>query len=380
MRHIRGVAFFAAIVCPFDYVGAQRSTPVDSTVDTVSSISKKRAPKARGRRFYTGLKFGSESQFNPISELVNEGFNDLVINSADMKLSNQPYSASWQNLKHNLLNAGASFNRYGSRRAIRNEFLPLTAFDGGQWFPNYTDHFIGNGMVSVRLEEWYAQHGYPAPLALSIATMMAAHVTNEVIERPRYWALDPLADLLVFDPLGMMLFRLDAVQRFFSGPVHLTNWAGQPMLVSPGGRMENASEEFKFTFGLPRTKKVQGFVMTGLNVLGGLTYTTANGRALSVGFGRGSDVVQLTDSTSDVRTVKLGARAGVFYDREGSLLASLVYDGSRNGLFEINIYPGIVRVRGVSPGVWIDVRRNGLRVGLAAPFGLGAAYGFVEPR
>lgn len=379
MRFIRCFALVTAIVCPFDNATAQRSTPIDSVADTVSSVSS-RVPRPRGRRFYTGISWGSESQFNPISELVNEGFNDLVIESADMRLSNQPYAASWQNLKHNLLHPRASFKQYGARRAIRNELLPLTGFDGGQWFPNYTDHFIGNGMVSVRLEEWYARHGYPAPLALSVVTMMTAHVTNEVIERPRYWSLDPLADLLVFDPLGMLLFRSDAVQRFFSGPLRLTNWAGQPMIVVPGGRLENASEEFKFTFALPRTSRLQGFVMTGLNVLGGVTYTAANGRALSVGLGKGSDVVQLTDSTSDVRTVKLGARAGVFYDREGSLLASLVYDGSRNGLVKLNIYPGIVRVRGASPGVWLDVRRDGLRFGLAAPFGIGVAYGAVQPK
>ncbi|MGV3710480.1 MAG: hypothetical protein ACO1Q7_16740 [Gemmatimonas sp.] len=355
--------------------------PVDSAIDTslVSSV-RRRAPKPRGRRFYSGLKFGSELQFNPLTELINEGFNNMIINSADMRLSNQPYGEAWANLRHNLFNAGASLNRYGVRRAIRNEFLPLTAFDGGQWFPNYTDHLIGNGMVTVRLEEWFEQHGYPAPLALSVVTMTAAHVTNEIIERPRYWSLDPLADLLVFDPLGILLFRSDRVQRFFSGPVQLTNWAGQPMLLAPDGRLENASEEFKFTFGLPRTSTVQGFVMTGLNVLGGLTFTAADGRALSIGLGRGSDVVQITDSTTDVRTVKLGNRAGVFYDREGSLLASLIYDGSQNGLFRINIYPGLVHVRGASPGIWLDVRRNGLRFGLAAPFGVGVGYGGVRPR
>ncbi|MEO8624276.1 MAG: hypothetical protein ABI625_24560, partial [bacterium] len=379
MRLVQRFALAAVMLCPLDNVIAQRSTPADSVADSVSSVTP-REPRPRGRRFYTGISWGSESQFNPLSELINEGFNDLVIESSDMRLFNQPYAASWKNLKHNLLHVRASFKQYGTRRAIRNELLPLTGFDGGQWFPNYTDHFIGNGMVSVRLEEWYAQHGYPAPLALSVLTMMAAHVTNEVIERPRYWSLDPLADLLVFDPLGMVLFRSDVVQRVFSGPVRLTNWAGQPMIVAPDGRLENASEEFKFTFALPRTSRVQGFVMTGLNVLGGATYTAASGRALSLGIGRGSDVVQLTDSTSDVRTVRLGARAGVFYDREGSLLASLVYDGSRNGLVKLNIYPGIVRVRGTSPGFWLDVRRNGLRFGLAAPFGMGVAYGTVQPK
>lgn len=380
-RRAQLLALVAAITLRAGAAGAQRVALDDSmaTRDSASVRARpERAARPRGRRFYTGLAFGSESQFNPISELVNEGFNDLVIESSDMRLSTQPWGTAWTNLAHNLTHVRGAFRQYGVRRAVRNELLPLTGFDGGQWFPNYTDHLIGNGMVSVRLEEWFRQHRYPAPLALSVVTMMTAHLTNEIIERPRHWSVDPLADLLVFDPLGMVLFRADVVQRAFSGGLTLTNWAGQPMLVAPNGRLDNASEEFKFTFSLPRTSRVKGFVMTGLNVLGGLTYTTPGGRALSLGVGRGSDVAAITDSSSDVRTVRLGPRAGLFLDREGSLLASLVFDGSRNGLMTLNLYPGMVRIGGVSPGVWLDVRRNGLRVGLAAPFGLGGGYGFVQ--
>lgn len=352
---------------------AQQTAHGDSTLAA-------RSDAPRGQRFYHNITWGTESQFNPISEVFNEGFNDLVIESSNMQLFNQPYAVSWSNLTHNLGNVVGSFKHYGWPLAVRNELLPLTGFEGGQWVPNYTDHLLGCGMVSVRLEEWYRDHGYPAPLLLSMATMMTAHVTNEIIERPRYWTVDPLADLLVFDPLGMLLFRSEAVQHFFSGPMQLTNWAGQPMLVFPYARLENASEEFKFTLGRPRANKLRPFVMTGLDILGGVTYEGENGRSISVGIGRGSDVVAVEDSVKDVRTVNLGPRAGIFYDRDGSLLASLVYDGSRDGLFVINVYPGLLKIGGASPGIWLDIRRNGVRFGLAAPIGLGVGYGAVQPK
>jgi hypothetical protein len=349
------------------------ATPIDST-----SVGRSAPP--RGHRFYSGIPWGTESEFNPLSELLNEGFNDMVIESSNMQLFGQPYAPSWSNLMHNLSNVVGSFKNYGWPRAVRNELLPLTGLEGGQWVPNYTDHLLGDGMKSVRLEEWFTQHGYPMPLALSVATMMGSHLINEVIERPRYWSVDPLADLLVFDPLGMLLFRSDKVQRAFSGPVRLTNWAGQPMLLAPYGRLENASEEFVFSFPFPHSTRWRPFVMTGLNIMGGASYTDDAGRSFSVGIGKGSDVAAVTDSSADVRTVQLGQRAGIFYDRRGSLLASVVFDGSRQGLMVINIYPGLLHVAGASPGLWIDVRKNGMRFGLAAPFGIGAGYGAVRPK
>lgn len=362
---------------------AQRAARLDSiSPPALDSSVPRTAPlthPTRGRRFYSNKSFGSEAQFNPLSELVNEGFNDLVIESTDMKLFAQPYGAAWTNLWHNLTHVRAAVGLYGTRRLLRNELLPLSGFDGGQWLLNYTDHLIGNGMISVRLEEWFTQHGYRAPLALSIATMTGAHVLNEVIERPRALAVDPLADLLVFDPLGMLVFRSDWVQRAFSGRVRLTSWTGQPMLTFPTAAIENANVEFVYSFPLARDDQWRGIVLTGLNVMGGVRRDLGRDRGLSFVAGRGSDVLRTTDSTTDTRTVTLGLRAGVYYDREGSLLASLLLDQSRGGLFVINVYPGNLRIGGTSPGLWLNVRRDGVRLGFAALTGLGVGFGRGSP-
>ena len=344
------------------------------------SLRRDSLPRPRGQRFYTRLPYGSESQFNPISELFNEGFNDLVLYSTDMKLFGQPYGASWNNLMGNLRNVRGVVRFYGWNRVMRNELLPLTgARDGGQWLLNYTDHMLGNGMVSVRLEEWYAQHGYPAPLALSVLTMYGAHLLNEVVERPGRTSVDPLADLLVFDPLGMLLFRLDRVQRAFSGPVRMTVWSGQPVLTMPTGAIENAFTEFVTSVPVPLTKQWRAFVMTGVNVMGGLRRDVGNGAGYSLAAGAGADVVRSSDSTTDARTVKLGPRAGIYYDRNGSLLWSVLYNRSRDGLLVVNLYPGVVKLRGFSPGFWFDIRPAGLRFAVVAPFGLGTGFGKGSP-
>ncbi|MEI6739665.1 MAG: hypothetical protein WCK74_05065 [Gemmatimonadaceae bacterium] len=373
-----GVCAFglAHLLTPAIATAQQVPLPV-AAVDSaaVARRSAKVGTPPRGSRFYTGLAWGSESQFNPLSHLLNEGFNDLIIQSSDQRLSKQPWAASWRNLLHNIGHARGAFERYGWPRAVRNELLPLSAAEGGQWLPNYTDHLIGNGMVSVRLEEWFIRHGYPMPSILAATTVMAGHVLNEVVERPQYWAVDPLADLLLFDWAGIALFRSDRVQRALSGRVRLTNWTGQPMIGLPTGTMENASQSFVFSIPLPRTERWRAFAMTGVTYLAGVTHVDEQARGISVGIGQGADVVAVTDQATDTRTVRLGFRAGLFYDRRGSLLMSLVHNPSRNGLVTLNVYPGILRVHGVSPGLWLDVRRNGVRFGLAAPFGFGAAVG-----
>ena len=50
---------------------------------------------------------------------------------------------------------------------------------------------------------------------------------------------------------------------------------------------------------------------------------------------------------------------GIFYDRNGSLLSSLVLGGTRGYAVRLNIYPGIVKVRGFSPGLALLLRHNG---------------------
>jgi membrane-associated phospholipid phosphatase len=336
------------------------------------------ATTAPSHRFYNALPYGSERQFNPVSQFVNEGFDLLRMDDSDRRLAQQPFRVTARNIRNSIWQAPSIIDEYGWSTWASHELLPLTlkSGGGGQWVPNYQFHLLGSGMVSARLTEWFEQHDVSHPGAWSFATMMSAHLLNEMTERAAPRSIDALTDLLVFDPAGFFLFRAERVQRLFSGPMQLTNWSMQPTLNQPNGTIENVGQEYVLRVRLPRSTRWRGLYMFGVSTLFGVSRDIGDGRALS--FGVGADAVQTSviDAATDQRTVTLSPNAGIFFDRNGSLLASLLVRGGNDTYATVNIYPGALGLRHMPVGVWgAALRGGGARVGLSAPFGLGIGYG-----
>ena len=356
---------------------APSSAPTSAPSSTPPSTPT--SPPA-GRRFYTGKTYGSEGQFNPLTQLINEGYNNVALHSADLGLGRQPYGREIRNLAHSLSHIEQSYRQYGWSRAFHNEIFPLTGREGGQWVPNYQDHLFGSGMVSVRMTEWFTQHGYSHPELLSYTTMLASHVLNEIIEEPEPFSVDALTDLLIFDQAGFFLWRNDWIQRWFSGRVTLTNWAGQPVVTFPNNGIENTSQSFVLQAPLPYTKKWRAFYFWGVTHIIGVSRDIGNGQSISGGIGEGATQLLKTDTLTDTRTVTLAPKAGIFYDRNGSLMASFILEASHGTFGTLNIYPGLIHLGPNSPGLWLSVRSSGTRFGLTMPFGLGVGYGSLLRR
>lgn len=329
------------------------------------------------RRYYASRPYGSERQFNPLSEVLNEGFHILRVGDRSRHVFRDvPYASDLKMILRTLANPIATYREYGFRRALTNELLPLSgrnADGGGAWLPNYEFHLIGSGMVSVRAEEWAEQHNVPHPLLVSALTMSAAHLLNETVENsgPRY-SEDALTDLAVFDVLGFALFRADRVQRAFSETLQLTNWPGQISYVASTGTVENLGQQFVLRAPLPRTDRLRLFTAFGISNIAGLSYGDRKG--LNVSVAGGAEVIDLpiVDATTGARTSYLAPSWGVFVDREGSLLASALSTGNVDAVAVFNLYPGVVSVMGASPGIWMHVLKDGrLRFGLASSLGLG---------
>lgn len=138
---------------------------------------------AAAQYFYTRRPYGTERQFNPISQILNEGFDLLRSSDADRRVLALPYGVTARNLTRSLTTPGAIISGYGPWRYVRNELLPLSlkAGGGGQWVPNYQFHLLGSGMVSARMTEWFTQHGVSHPAWWSFATMTTSHVLNEMV-------------------------------------------------------------------------------------------------------------------------------------------------------------------------------------------------------
>lgn len=333
-------------------------------------------------RFYHDLPYGSESEFNPVTEILNEGYDVLRTSSQDRHIFRRSYAFAAKNVWRSIIHADATFRFYGYDNALHNEWLPLTSSNdhgGGAWVPNYEYHLFGSGMISVRMEEWYRAHDVPHPFVASFATLMAAHYLNEIIENGATSTLneDATTDLLIFDLGGIALWRWGAMQRLFSGPLELTNWAAQPSLDVPSQTLENAGQQFLLRARVPGTTNWRVLYYFGMTSLVGASRLLPNGDALS--FAGGLDAVDnpVVDQRTGAKTATLKPKGAVFYDRNGSLLWSLQV-GSRGSVAVVNanVYPGLLRIGSFNPGLWVqNPRGGGLRFGIVSRFGVGLGHG-----
>lgn len=125
---------------------------------------------------------------------------------------------------------------------------------------------------------------------------------------------------------------------------------------------------------LPKTTRWRGLYLFGVSTLFGVSRDLGNGRSLS--FAAGADVVRtpVIDSLTDTRSVDLEPNLSVFYDREGSLLWSVLARLDHETLVSVNLYPGGITSR-LPLGLWMHVTRtHGVRLGVATPAGFGLGY------
>jgi hypothetical protein len=355
----------------------------DSAIDRQRIPRRDETPRAH---FYHDLDFGSESQFNPFSEILNEGFDMLRQENRNRRLSTLPYHAAARNVFGALIHADSAIRAYGLWNALHDEVFPLSfSGDGGQWVPNYTVHLIGSGMVSARMAEWYEAHGVSHPVAASAVTMFTAHFINESVEdggRPnRPLTVDPIADIYIFDLGGFLLYRSERVRHLVDNDkVTLTSWGGQPAVNGPEGTLENTTQEFVIRTALPRTDQWRGMIAFGVSTIAGLSYGPKTGTAISLAAGADAVNSPIIDTRTDKKTVQLKPYTGVFVDREGSLLFSAMVRDSKEVVFSTNVYPGVLRFHGETTGLWAELLRDHRwRFGIVPTWGLGLGQNAKHP-
>src|SRR5205823_6917166 len=70
-------------------------------------------PRKHGpRRFYTGKDYGSEAEFNPLTELFNEGFDVLSLEHADRHVLTRTYGVDAHNVFNSVLHPIHSISDY----------------------------------------------------------------------------------------------------------------------------------------------------------------------------------------------------------------------------------------------------------------------------
>jgi len=306
--------------------------------------------------------FGSERILNPTTIFLNGAYDVLrngghENNGETINIFKLDYKNGFANIWDNITRPSYHINKYGWNRFLKLEVFPTSLQkDKAQWVPNYGHHILGSGMLWVRMAEWYDYHGYSHPYLLSFLTTTSYQFINEALENnhSRETNVDPIADLLIFNPLGFLVFSFKPVKEFFSQTVRMYDWSLQPVFNPFNSYLENAGLQFTFKYNL--NDKYELFFYYGIYGIGGLSYTYEEKHNFSIG--AGTVVNRLNESiikNARFVTPTTDGALGFFYDKNNSLLTSVLLTGPRLYNARINIYPGLLDFNGFKPGLYFGV-------------------------
>lgn len=368
-----------AVVAFAVFATAWAGTVAGQAVPADSSIIEPGGPEYF---FYRGRPYGTDAVTGPFDVLLNKGYAVAQFNNRNRYIFDYEYGDRhvWNSIRH----FGANVERYGGwRRYIGDEIFP-TSLDWGswKWSPNYFGHILEGGMTYRRLAEWNRAHDVPLPAVTAAVVTLGAAVVNEMYSHPG-WIQGTAAtatDLLFFDPLGMILFSFDGVAGFVAGPLQGNIWASQAALTFDGELVNNGNN-FVVKVPLSPIPRTSFFVRGGLAFTPGITYHRRDGLDVSVGVG-GEGRIQNVDPVTGEETPEIAVGGGIFVDRDGTLLWSVMASETEHRRFVVNIYPGVLDVAGGRLGGWVIVRKDWqvrLGVSIAGAMGLGVGTGF-SPR
>jgi hypothetical protein len=240
--------------------------------------------------------------------------------------------------------------------------------EGGQWLPNYQLHLIGGGMHYRLLQEWYQHHGVEGASVWSAGTIAVYHILNEVVENNRYQGLntDPIADLLLFDIAGPLLFSNDAIAGFFARDLQMSDWSHVPMITLPDGRLGNNGLYYAMKWTIPGQDRWSVFYLMGMSNMAGVSMNIDGEHSITLALGaRGRTLVDV-DPELHLKTLELVPTGGVFWDRNNSLMASLTASGQADQTIIAHVYPGVVSLGPFRPAFYASWGSNGsMGVGMA---------------
>jgi hypothetical protein len=358
-------------------------SPVEETREPAPPRPSATPPDRPHRYFFHGYDYGSQAIFTPLTNLLNRGFDVLQIRGDDRNPFTAVHEVDVRNVLDNIGHAPSRVREEGTWKFTREEILPLSwSQDTMRWVPNYTLHLLGGGMTYTALREWYDDHGVPWAGLWSALTLMSSALVNESLENKGVTGrnTDCIADMYFFDLGGILLFSFAPINRFFSETIVISDWSMQPGLSWPGTALNNQGNYFALKLSLPYIPSLRLFGYLGLGSLFGLSYRLPSGLSWSLGAGLRSTRLVNQSQVDLNNTVDLAASAGLFVDRNESLLASLVVSNVIDYFVSFNLYPNAIIHFEPGLGLWTAVSKNGhFVVGLSAirTFGLGAGAGTV---
>jgi hypothetical protein len=295
--------------------------------------------------FFRGMDYGSQSLIHPLRLIINGGFGILQISNRDNRPGKIMYARGASNVFKNLTQPGWSIGINGFWDFLSREVIPVSINTGqAQYWPNYMNHLIGGGMSYRMMTEYFRYNEYRQPKVMAGLTMFAYHFLNEVVENNDHIgpSTDPVADFWIFNPAGIFLFSNDRVARFFSETLHMADWSYQPVYLPWRGELQNNGQNYAVKYHLNKKGSKSLFYHWGTHAEVGLSFTRPDGQCFSFGLGLVAKNLIEVDQIS--KTLDMAASGGIFYDRNNSLMASLLFARTKDYRYRLNIYPGLVDI------------------------------------
>jgi len=329
--------------------------------------------------FYKGYDYGSQALYGPLWVFLNRGYDVLQDRAGSRNITDLEYRHNGETVARNLLNPFPAISQRGWGRFFREEILPLSyTKSSARWVPNYTLHLIGGGVTYTALTEWFQQNHVPAPRAFSAGTLLLTAMLNETLENKGVhpYNTDAIADFFFFDIGGIVLFSFDWPNEFFSKRLIIADWSLQPSFTYPNYELHNQGNYFAVKWPLPVYPRLRLFATMGLGTTFGLSYQLDSQYSISGGAGSmASRLIRTSDKNAD-NDIELAATAGIFVDRNDSLLASLRVTNVQDYFLQFNLYPNAFSVPQL--GLWTVVDKGGhfvTGVSYSKSFGVGAGIG-----
>lgn len=331
-----------------------------------------------GPFLYHELGYGSDATFSPLSVVMNLGYEDQQRRNAIRNVFEYPYRSKVKSVWNALSSPLATIERYGGWYTwIGNEILPLgQGTDRAGWWPNYTTHLIGGGLQTRMLTEWYRAKGVPGAPVWAAVNFMAVSFLHEMTQSPGdVGSGSTLADLVVFDLPASILSNWDGPVRFFAVKLQAANWSPMGSIVLGDNEVWNQGDYWVYKIPLPFLDHTPLFWRVGYGAQWGLTHRVRPEYALSWGIGvdtrdRDLDPISLRES------ITLAFSAGLYLDRNNSLLASVNVSQRQWEPFTVNVYPGVLPGVLRDLGVWGKVDWDGnFRMGVQHRAMMGVGLG-----
>jgi hypothetical protein len=351
-------------------------TALTSAASALASDDPAAAPEPY---FYQGYDYGSQALYSPLWVFLNRGFDVLQDRSGSRSIFQQEYRVNGETVGKNLIDPIPAISHRGWGRFFREEIFPLSyTKTSARWVPNYTLHLIGGGTTYTALSEWYEAHGVPGPHWFSAGTLLASAFMNETLENKGVvgYNTDAIADFFFFDIGGIILFSFDWPNRFFSHELIVSDWSLQPSFTYPNFDLHDQGNYFAVKWPIPWFPRLRLFAYMGLGTLGGLSFKVDSQYSVSASAGTMASRLVSTSLNNADNDVDFAKTAGLFLDRNESILASVQVTNVLDYFIRLNLYPNVFTTPEL--GMWAVIDKTGhfvAGVSFTKALGVGAGLG-----